>query len=141
MNILALVNLDPVPTHVPYLRMCQALWLRHSVACMSTVHGAHTAVRYEIFTFSLEFPYKKIPMSTGIIYSCKLGSSPSLNHWYSLNSSQNIVLYNFSLLNLAFGKMTPTAAAATRRQFFCPGQAHLPTHAGTKYPVRGNPSL
>ena len=25
-------------------------------------------------------------MSTGIIYSCKLGSSPSLNHGYSLNS-------------------------------------------------------
>ena len=25
-------------------------------------------------------------MNTGIIYSCKLGSSPSLNHGYSLNS-------------------------------------------------------
>ena len=67
-------------------RMCQALWLRHCVACMSTVHGAHTAVRYEIFTFSLEFPYKKIPMRTGIIYACKLKNFPSLNHNYSLTS-------------------------------------------------------
>ena len=64
----------------------------------------------------------------------------SLSDHYCLISFTKSRFSPFLQQKLAPGEMTPTATAtttATRRQLWRPGQAHLSTHTGKKYPVRG----
>ena len=67
------------------------------------------------------------------------GVLPSLSDNYCLISFTTSQFSAVFLQKLAPGQMTPTAATATatRRQLWRPGQAHLSTHTGKKYPVRG----
>ena len=59
----------------------------------------------------------------------------SLSDHYCLISFNKSKFSAFFPHKLAPGEMTPTTA--TRRQLWRPGQAHLSTHTGKKYPVRG----
>ena len=61
----------------------------------------------------------------------------SLSDHYCLISFTKSRFSPFFPQKLAPGEMTPTATTATRRQLWRPGQAHLSTHTGKKYPVRG----
>ena len=60
----------------------------------------------------------------------------SLSDHYCLISFTTSRFSAFFLQKLAPGEMTPTTTT-TRRQLWRPGQAHLSTHTGKKYPVRG----
>ena len=81
-------------------------------------------------------------MSTGMIHSSKFSVHQGVLLHQMIGIPRflptNVILCNFSLLNLAPRKLTAAATAATAsRELWRSGQAHLPTHAGTKYPVRG----
>ena len=79
----------------------------------------------------MEYQYTNHKCTRSCVFS-------SLSDHYCLISFTKSRFSPFFPQKLAPGEMTPTtAAAATRRQLWRPGQAHLSTHTGKKYPVRG----